>query len=134
MKILEFILNVGANIVAGIVVFILGYFSSMLPSLFVYIKLRHFFREKVINNKLLIVQGSYTRITGSTILLKDYQRKDPKKVGGPKELIASGDVDSTLYIIQELAKYNKGYVSVISDKKAQENILGTFILIMRITS
>lgn len=132
MQIIDFFLSVGAEIIAGIVVFVIGYGASKIPGYLTQRNLKAFFGPNALNEKFLIVEGFYTRIDEGpdrTFCLKDYKTKPSIRVNGPRNFMGTKSVLSAFYISQELAKYRNIFLEFISDLEALEDLRRTFISI-----
>lgn len=130
---MNFLIDISTEMIAGTIIFILGFIGAKLPHSVDKYKLRKFFGDALFKNDCSIVYGMLTKIPDENIELKKplYEKKyhDGKgwKVPLFSTVTSDGLFQSHSYIVQSLASFRKKSFVILTDKEALKNLNSTFI-------
>lgn len=131
---MDFALNLITNLIAAIVIFLLGLFWPVIPKSFRRFQLRKFWGKGVLGQDFVIAYGALRntrhRQTNPPRFWYDKYYSDGTYVElvGPRGNIVSGcEIRSTSYIINTLSTYRKKAVAAIDDTASFPNLNRTFV-------
>lgn len=137
MSILDFVSNLWVELTGGIIIIFLSFVASNLPKSISRMKAKRFFGAALNTEDIHIVHGFYSAIkkegSKSTLAPRCEKRyvttKENIKMLGPGSYTSIHDIRALSYILQEITKYRKKNLPLITDNEALKNLTHTFISI-----
>jgi hypothetical protein len=127
-------MNLGINLFAGILIFLLGIFWPIIPKSYKKFILKRFWGKSVFNNDFII---SYGTLRDSRLFqpnppqfryVKQYHNGRTVQIVGPwGNIVGDCEIRSSSYIINSLSTYRKSAITVLSDSASYTELNRTFI-------
>ena len=131
MRIIDILMNLSTEIIAGIIFLVLGTVISKIPKSIKKHMLKNFFGDAIFSDNFSIVYGRVRFVDKRAdaerpLVEKQYQDGRTIRFRGTKIMITGGVVDSIYHLLLELLKYKKN-IKISNDEKAISNLEKTFI-------
>lgn len=136
----DFFCSLVVNLLAGVIIFIVGIFWPIIPRLKNVYILKRFFGKDIINSNISIVYGALKDsrfYVNKTVCNPDifkfraakiYKTREPILLQGPTgNIVGECEIRSSSYLINTLSNYRKKPVNIISDTEALSNEKQTII-------
>ena len=131
---MDFALNLITNLIAAIVIFLLGFFWPVIPKSFRKFQLRKFWGKGVFGQDFVIAYGA---LKNSRQRQKDpyafwyvkyFSNNTWNEIIGPKgNIVPDCEIRAASYIINTLSKYRKKAIKVMDDTTLFPNLNRTFV-------
>jgi hypothetical protein len=130
--------NLAINLVAGVIIFLAGFFWPRIPKSIKMYRLKKFFGNSVLTERFAIVYGTLQDPrprfdpAGKPLLRFRKEFKDGKiaDIVGPFEnIVGECEIRATGYLAQNIGKVREQTISILSDIKAYNDINSSFIAI-----
>lgn len=134
MSIGQILMNLLINLVAGILIFLLGLFWPVIPKSYRKYLLKIFWGKSVLKDQFVIAYGTLldSRVVGqnptSFRFIKRYHDGRTVQIVGPwGNIVGDCEIRSSSYLINTISTFRKNAVPVIADSQAYEGLDKTFI-------
>lgn len=140
MKAIDILLNISTEIVAALLIFLLGLLGSKIPRSIIKYKMRKFFGNSFFGDGCKIVYGNISLLRSlerdlkssekrKQNIFKVYHDKRIRKVPVMEKFITSEIMRSHSYLIQGFSKFRKKTFEILTDYEAIKNLDNTYICI-----
>lgn len=132
----EILINLAINLVAGIIIFLVGFFWPRIPKSVTMWRLKKFFGPSVLSENFAIVYGTLQdprpRYEAPGILKMRFQKQFRNRniidISGPFDnIVGDCEIRASGYLAQNIGKIRDKTIRIISDIKAYEDFNCTFI-------
>jgi hypothetical protein len=136
MTLCEIIANLTINLVAGIIIFLVGFFWPKIPKSVKMYRLKKFFGKSVLTSRFAIVYGTFQdprpRVdpAGKPVFRFQKQFRDRRviEVSGPSEnIVGDCEIRASGYLSQKIGRERDQIIQILSDGKAYDDLNCTFI-------
>jgi hypothetical protein len=132
----EILIGLAINFVAGIFIFLLGFFWPIIPKSIQAYRLKKFFSSSILSDRFAIVYGTLQdpcpRVdsAGETVMrfMKRFRNGEVIRVAGPHEnIVGDCEIRASGYLVQNIGKIREKTIKIISDNEAYEDLNFTLI-------
>lgn len=136
MTLCEIVANLAINLVAGIIIFLVGFFWPKIPKSVKMYRLKKFFGNSVLTGRFAIVYGTFQDLRprfdpeGKPSLRFQKQFRDRGFIGvsGPTEnIVGDCEIRASGYLSQKIGRERDQIIQILSDGKAYDDLNYTFI-------
>ncbi len=132
----EIMANLAINLVAGIIIFLVGFFWPKIPKSLKTYRLKKFFGKSLLTGRFAIVYGTFQdprpRVdpAGKPVLRFQKQFRNGRviEISGPFEnIVGDCEIRATGYLAQIIGREHDQIIQILSDGKAYDDLNCTFI-------
>lgn len=132
----EIWVSLAINLVAGVIIFLVGFFWPLIPKSIKMYRLKRFFGKSVLTDRFAIVYGTLQdprpRVDATGILLPRFQKqfRDGRviRISGPFEnIVGDCEIRASGYLAQNVGKEREQTIKILSDIKAYDDLNSSFI-------
>lgn len=136
MTLCEIMANLAINLVAGIIIFLVGFFWPKIPKSVKMYRLKKFFGKSVLTSRFAIVYGTLQdprpRVdsTGKSVPRFQKQFRDGRviEISGPFEnIVGDCEIRASGYLAQIIGRERDHIIQILSDVKAYDDLNCTFL-------
>jgi hypothetical protein len=133
MDLINILMDVSTELIAGLIIFVLGFVGARIPYSIERYRLRKFFGNAIIKDDCSIIYGALTRIpsvegkSAERLYEKKYHDGEMRRIPLFHKIVSDELLRSHAYLVQGLARFRNRPFPLLADEEAFENLNRTFI-------